>query len=64
MKKYITLNIIKTIITLVKFYLKKVRNMMIIARVFQTKNGQLLVTIPKGSGIRKGDYVKIIKIEE
>lgn len=38
---------------------------MIIKKVIQSKyTGQKSVTIPKDSDIKKGDYVKIIKIEE
>jgi hypothetical protein len=36
----------------------------VVMKVFQTKHtGQLMVTIPKDSKIKAGDYVEIIKIE-
>jgi hypothetical protein len=38
--------------------------MKIIRRVYQVKaNNQLLVTIPKDSGIKAGDFVEIIKMK-
>jgi len=38
---------------------------MLIRKVFWNKsNQQLLITIPKNVGIGKGDYIKLIKIEE
>ena len=36
-----------------------------IMKVWQNKgNKQLLITIPKGSGIKQGDYIKIEKVQK
>jgi len=38
---------------------------MIIKKVMQNKHtGQKTITIPKDSNIKKGDYVRVVKIEE
>jgi len=38
---------------------------MLIRKVWKrSKTGQLLVTIPRGSGIQVGDYVKVTKVKE
>ncbi len=35
----------------------------IIVKVRETKNKQKIITIPKDSKIKKGDYVEIIKVK-
>jgi len=38
---------------------------MIIKQIYENKsNKQLLVSIPNNKGLKKGDYVSIIKVEE
>lgn len=37
---------------------------MLIRKVFKTKSTkQLMITIPKDEGIKEGDYVQIVKVE-
>ena len=38
--------------------------MQIIRKVWGNQRGQLLITIPTNSNIRKGDYVKVEKVGE
>jgi hypothetical protein len=37
--------------------------MKIIRRVWQNQRGQLLITIPTNSNIKKGDYVEVKKVK-
>lgn len=36
---------------------------LIIRKIFQVASGRKLITIPKGSSLKKGDYVFISKVE-
>jgi len=41
-------------------------NNMIIVKVWEatTNHNTLMITVPKKSGIKKGDYVKLVKVDE